>query len=383
MIKSEHAVLYVDDEAPNLKAFELAFDDRFRVLTAASGEEALRVLATEEVAVLLTDQRMPGMTGVELCAKVRERYPDVIRMVVSAYADFDAVTAAVNEGRVVRWISKPWNDAEVERALQSSLELYKLSTLSRSVQTRLLQQEPEVTVGFLLNQVIRDLSAPVGSLRNTISWLADTVSQLAELAAQGAPEAATLARELAPSMNEARLQANDLVRRLELYRQGQPEGRSSGHATVDQLVQIAVPMVENEIRKRARLSLDLSVKVEVVGEQARLVQAVVNMLTHACEAIDPGRVDDNRIGVATFARGAMAGIAVEDTGAPIAPEERARLFQFAEPRRHLGLALVRDTAERLGGSFRIDDGDGGRGSRLVFELPRAGELGRLGERARS
>src|SRR5688572_20283834 len=83
------SILFVDDEPANLQLFKLQLDDHYRILTANDGAEALSTLEREQVGVVLTDERMPGMRGVDLLAKVFERWPDVGRMIVSAYSDAD------------------------------------------------------------------------------------------------------------------------------------------------------------------------------------------------------------------------------------------------------------------------------------------------------
>ncbi len=105
------AVLYVDDEPSNLKVFQVGFQQRFEVHTARSGEEALQLLAASpgRFGVLLTDQRMPGMTGAELLERAQVAAPEVQRMIVTAYSDMDAVFDAVNRGQVHRYFVKPWN----------------------------------------------------------------------------------------------------------------------------------------------------------------------------------------------------------------------------------------------------------------------------------
>ena len=93
-----YSILYVDDEAMSLKYFEANFEDRFRIMTARGASEALRLfeLHKDDIGILIADQRMPSMTGVELLEKVRHQRPKMIRMLATAYADFDVAIAAVN-----------------------------------------------------------------------------------------------------------------------------------------------------------------------------------------------------------------------------------------------------------------------------------------------
>src|SRR6266545_784103 len=106
-------VLFVDDEPENLVVFESACAERFNVLTAPSGRQALELLRTHEVAVLLADQRMPHMTGLELLELARAEFPQTVRMLVTAYADLKTAIEAINRGRVRRYLCKPWDDEEL------------------------------------------------------------------------------------------------------------------------------------------------------------------------------------------------------------------------------------------------------------------------------
>lgn len=109
-------LLIVDDEPSILTSLSrLLHDDGYHVLTADSGADALRLLAENDVQVILSDQRMPAMTGVELLIKASALYPHAVRMVLSGYADIQAITDAVNSGHVYKFLFKPW-DGETLRA---------------------------------------------------------------------------------------------------------------------------------------------------------------------------------------------------------------------------------------------------------------------------
>jgi DNA-binding NtrC family response regulator len=110
-------VLYVDDDAANRQAFSAAFRRHFVVRTASGLEEAWAWLNRGGVDVLITDQRMPGFTGSELLHLVRERYPSVKRMLMTGFADTQAVIDAVNRGGVTHYLSKPWDPSEVITAV--------------------------------------------------------------------------------------------------------------------------------------------------------------------------------------------------------------------------------------------------------------------------
>lgn len=122
------SLLLVDDEESVIAALKrLLRRSGYRILSATSGAEALDILATHEVQVILSDQRMPGMSGAELLARVKDMYPRTVRMVLSGYADLDAVTEAVNRGAIYKYLTKPWNDNEVREVIRAAFQHHHAS----------------------------------------------------------------------------------------------------------------------------------------------------------------------------------------------------------------------------------------------------------------
>src|SRR5687767_10291527 len=122
----DYPILYVDDEPQNLLTLRYALDDEFTVLTASTGAEAMQVLEQRSIAVLLCDQRMPGMTGVEVCRRARDLRPDVVRIIVTAYADLQAAVDAINQGQVARYVTKPWRNDELIELLRATIDLVRV-----------------------------------------------------------------------------------------------------------------------------------------------------------------------------------------------------------------------------------------------------------------
>ncbi len=110
----ERTLLLVDDEPNVLNALKrLLRQEGYQILTASSGDEGLQLLAEHKVRVIVSDQRMPYMTGVEFLSQVHQRWPDTVRIILSGYADFSAVTSAINEGAIYKFFTKPWDDAQM------------------------------------------------------------------------------------------------------------------------------------------------------------------------------------------------------------------------------------------------------------------------------
>jgi signal transduction histidine kinase/FixJ family two-component response regulator len=171
----EFPVLYVDDEPENLRIFELGFRRDFSVLTAASGEQGLSVLARRPVAVVLSDQKMPGMTGVEFLSRARELDPKTIRMLITAYGDAETLSNAINEGSIYRYIAKPWHPDELRLAVRRAIEVYaldrerdqllrELTTLNRVA--RIINQELDIDplLDLLIESVVGELGFDAATL---------------------------------------------------------------------------------------------------------------------------------------------------------------------------------------------------------------------------
>ncbi len=122
-------ILCVDDEPGNLEALERIFRSDYKVLKANSGIEALEVLKSNpDIALILSDQRMPEMTGVEFLKKSMESHPNTIRMLLTGYTDIDSVIDAINSGQVYRYLTKPWDSVDLENTIKKGVERYKLSS---------------------------------------------------------------------------------------------------------------------------------------------------------------------------------------------------------------------------------------------------------------
>jgi two-component system response regulator HupR/HoxA len=123
-----YGILVVDDEPAILESLELTLGSDYRVHTATSGEEGLDILEREDIALIIADQVMPTLSGVEFLEKAIERNPQAIRMMLTGYADIGSLARAINEGRIYRFIPKPWEPDEVRLNVKRALEAYELAT---------------------------------------------------------------------------------------------------------------------------------------------------------------------------------------------------------------------------------------------------------------
>lgn len=143
-------VLYVDDEVHNLNSFKAGFRRKFNIFTAESAVEGRKVLENELIHVIITDQRMPVTTGIEFLESIIPDFPDPIRILLTGYADINAVIDAINKGQVYKYIQKPWMDEDLRINIEKAYEIYALRKENRELTAALLVANKQLE--FLLRQ---------------------------------------------------------------------------------------------------------------------------------------------------------------------------------------------------------------------------------------
>ncbi len=156
----EIKILIVDDEELVLKALRrLLIDEKYTILTTTSAEEGLEILKKEEPQIIISDYRMPGMNGVDFLKKAFIRKPDSIRIVLSGYADTSSIVDAINEGRIYKFIPKPWNDEELKVAISNAMDRYLLSRRNVELTEELIHKNEKLKeANEELRRLIKDKS---------------------------------------------------------------------------------------------------------------------------------------------------------------------------------------------------------------------------------
>ena len=150
MPENKITILYVDDEENNLVSFKANFRIKYNVLIALSGDEAIRIMQSKHVDIIITDQRMPNMTGVEFLEKVLEVNPDPMRSLLTGYADMSAVVDAVNKGKIFHYLSKPWNEEELDMTIKRAYDVYQERIKIKEMNEKLVVSNDQFE--FLLRQ---------------------------------------------------------------------------------------------------------------------------------------------------------------------------------------------------------------------------------------
>ena len=143
----KHTILIVDDEEGILKSLRRLLNSLdVNVLTSPNGDKALDLLKSNQISLIISDQRMPGMTGVELLKKSRAISPDSVRILLTGYADIDATIEAINSGAIKYYLNKPWDNEFLLSRIQESLDLYKMVIENKKLNKLLFKRNEELTM---------------------------------------------------------------------------------------------------------------------------------------------------------------------------------------------------------------------------------------------
>ncbi len=147
--------MYVDDEEYNLTSFLATFRREYQIYTATNGNDALEIMRAHEIRLVITDQRMPEMTGIQLLEKIGPEFPDSIRMILTGFSDIEVIIEAINSGRVFRYITKPWDENELRMTIENARQLFDLQARNRSLMQELRQkvEEQEQTLKLFVRYV--------------------------------------------------------------------------------------------------------------------------------------------------------------------------------------------------------------------------------------
>jgi two-component system NtrC family sensor kinase len=367
-----YPVLFVDDEPQNLVVFRYAMEEHFTVLTASSGSEALGVLERQEIAVLLADQRMPGMNGAELCARSREVQPDAVRIIITAYADIHAAIDAINQGQVSRYLVKPWRNEELVDVLQASIDFVHLQRAMRDMELRLLRTGQTRLASAIHDELLHEIANPLGAMTMTLMQAAEMVDGLIERVEQDKTSQPGLKAELF-ELREAQGDALAAVEQLNALaarmRSGSRAQVGPGQADAARVIDATLRIIRRDVERVAALHVELEHSPQVRVDATALGQIVLNLVLNAAQAIESTGATHRFIRIAVGKHGAMAKVTVTDNGPGIEPANLERIFEpyFTTKANGagLGLSIVREMVRRAGGEIAVRSEAGGE---TTFEL---------------
>ena len=388
MTPRRHTLLIVDDEVDVLESLRHLFHRRYRVLTAPNAAEALELLAQNEVQLILSDQRMPGMTGDVFLGEARSLYPEAIRMMFTGYADIQAVVNAVNQGSIFRYIVKPWDTAELEGIIRQAAEQFDLLAERKlliadlsAANGRLVEANRELAESNELKSAFIEVASHEFNTPITI------VYGMSELLRLTNPDRQGTEREIIERLAGGARQLARLVATVLKMMRANDFRRTLDPAPVDlaDLIRSVADQVGPFLEARQLvLRLDLDEALGTFEIDALKIRDVfTNLLTNAIKFTPDG----GRITVSARLLGADdAEVQIIDDGIGIEPRALGQLFQpfFTEfdPSCHssgefgfkkrglgLGLSIVKKFVELHGGAVSAESTPD-EGTTVTVRLPR-------------
>ena len=354
-----------------------------------SGQAALELLRTEPAAVLLTDQRMPDMSGHDLLVKVKQLYPELIRVVITAYSDLDPILAAVNEGLVARYIIKPWDRAEVEQILLWSLEAFALGRQNVGAAAAPHADRAPGHAGLdggggaarsasAADQPDgqRRAAGPSSPSRSRTSRSCSDLPGAAltkkdrTLLREFVTELPELSRDLLTSCRVM----TDMTVGLKQFLKAEPTPEPSGVDPVP-IVQYAIGVCrETAVRARGRISYEgpPSLPKLRIGS-TELTQVLINVVANGAQALLARNKSGGRVVITAAEVGMSVHLTVDDNGPGMSAEVLRKVgtpfFSTRPEGTGLGVAQCRRLAEGAGGTFSIASTEG-QGTTVTFTLPK-------------
>ena len=381
-------VLAVDDEVENLNAIErvLSRDSEFKIIKAVDPESALKIIQNEPVNMILTDQRMPGMTGIDLLNRSMEYAPDAIRMIVTAYTETKEILDAINLGHVYGYITKPWKPEELRSTIYQAKRYCSLVTQNRSLtdeltlKTEILEQQNEELRQFsdLKNRFMvvasHELRTPATIITGSLELLMSqsenlNVSQKKIL--QNALNGTFRLNEIIQTFFETiRIKAGETVLHpsvVDLKR------------LVDLVVDRFTPYM---MERKLKFSNTMDKKLRVMADQRKLYMVFENLLSNSIKYTPDG----GSIECAGYVEDSQVKIEVKDSGIGIPRVELTKIFdtfyqlqninyhhtsryEFMGGGTGLGLSLCKSIIEAHQGKIWAESEGDGKGSTFFLTLP--------------
>jgi C4-dicarboxylate-specific signal transduction histidine kinase len=375
-------VLFVDDEEANLLVCEAVCGDSFHVLTASSAEQALALMRSSEVGVVIADQRMPKTTGVELLERVRDEHPQAVRILITAYSDMPVAIDAINRGHVRRYLKKPWEPEELKAEIRDALERYQTSRKLSDLERRLTETERLYALGVVAAGIAHELRNPitwiVNNLEHALGELGETDAQLA----RGTVEVGRLRTQVA-EISAALSDASAGAQRIrEIVAGIEMSTMRPSHlpqvVDLSEVLRLALRLVYGELKRCAKLELDVNCSPKIQGSTTKVEQVALNLLVNAIHAVSGGAREQSVISARLRVDGTHAYLEIADNGPGVAVSDLERIFDpffTTKPGigTGLGLAISRRIAEELGGKLEVSRDERLGGALFRFSLPLAAD----------
>lgn len=398
---SKPKILYADDEEINLSHFTMFFGKDFEVLTAINGQEALRLFTEheEDLAVVITDQRMPEMTGVKLLTEIYKINPDPIRIILTAYADLHDITEAINQGHIYQYIQKPWKFEELYFHLKQAVDKYNLVRQNKellilldeknklltaanqqlaadlALQQRLEHERREAEVKMLSQAKLASLGEIATGIAHEINQPLTFIQIIMQSTDRDIERGSLDLAELSADLKESTRQIHRITRIINHLRTfGRTDSGEFAELLLPGILDNALILYQQTLQgKNIALSATVAPGLpSIYGNAIQLEQVFINLLQNAIDALEDAKQPTITV---NFSHEAGAVVTTfSDNGCGIGKENATKIFEpFFTTKpigkgTGLGLSIVYGIIADHNGTIECQSSPG-HGCRLVITLP--------------
>jgi two-component system sensor histidine kinase/response regulator len=343
----EIKILYIDDEINSLSSFKSAFRFDYKILLAASQPEALNYLVQNpDISIILCDQRMAGIAGVDFLEDIKLRFPRPVRMLAGGFSDVDAIIKGVNNGNIYKYIKKPWKAEDVKTAIGDGYKYYLTSSLLTQKNEELHSAYKQLDeFAYNVTHGLRDPILSVLSLVEIAQYMDDV------------PEGV---KEILQMVGLAMVQLDNYVENTHDYHQLKND---TTNITDISFQSVADEFTQAYSAEQERKSVDFACKVdqqETFKSNKTLLNVIVNNLLSNAFKYQRKNITDNFVGLDIHVANDTATIVVKDNGIGIKSEYIKNIFEplyratSVEYGSGLGLYNLKDALQKLGGDIYVD-----------------------------
>jgi two-component system NtrC family sensor kinase len=375
----KYPILFVDDEEENLEIFSIHFKDTFTIYTAPDGPSGLELLDRKFAALVLSDQRMAGMTGMEFLQEVRKRHPEMVLMLETAYSDLDVLADGVSAGLLYSYILKPWEVKDLKIALNRGIEHYYLV----SERDRLHREQIETmkkmaranrlsAVGTLAAGIAHEIRNPLVSIQ---TFLEMVPTKLAELSLS---DTSRIDKEFWEKFRTLSFSEIQRIRTLisELVNFARPSPPNLSEENISHVIRTMIELTRKEAEKR-KIKVEYREDEDLPGiriDISKIKQVLLNLLLNALQAShEGGKIEVVSRSVRKQDRGRVLQVVVRDEGEGIPEKIQEQLFDpfftTKDPGEGIGLGLTicHQVMEEHSGEIKIKS-QPGQGTEITLSF---------------
>ena len=343
-MKDKIKVLYIDDEDNNLSSFKASLRKDFNITTAMNGEEGLQLAREGDFQVVIADQRMPGMTGVEFFERLVKVKPDPIRILLTGYSDISSVIDAINRGEVYRFIDKPWNIEQIKNTIDTAADIYNIRRELKEKNDKLIKANTE------MNQFVYSLSHDLRGPLMSISG----VSKLAKMEIND-----PVAMEYFDMIDSATVKLDDFIyKMLDFYRSTKIDNKIVP-VKFDEIIDQQLKAYQDKWDlEKIDFRINVEQETEFYSDESK-IRVILNNLIGNAVKFQNDEVDPKKINLDIHVNNGFTKLRVSDNGIGIEEKHQTDIFKLFHRATQknvgsgLGLYMVKESVDQIKGTIEL------------------------------